>query len=206
MRKVLVGGVLAVVLLFAGQAQASMIGANITITTANGLPFSCKDGYSATTVGAGTELAASNWTGGCVGYYAADVDASALTLTNIEWGNYTRATLDLHVVSGPTIVGVAFLGYSNGFFDATWDGGLHTDSNFLPFITFSASDISIVWDTYTDRQFAFNNEGFLAPSGTARFEILTSDGRTDPVPEPASMLLFGTGLIGAVRAARKRRQ
>lgn len=49
--------------------------------------------------------------------------------------------------------------------------------------------------------------GIMSPSGNLSFQISRiTFNFGDPVPEPATLLLFGTGLAGAAAAARRRRQ
>jgi hypothetical protein len=185
----------------AGTAEAGLIGATVNITAGNGFGFNnCKDAavVSRTVTGSG-ELAGSDWTGVCVGYYAADITDNLITLSPLEWGNYDTATFDLHVVSGTTITGASFVGYTHDFFDPDTYGT--NDTNFFPVVTFGASDVHIVWDSSPTDQFAFNgpyNNG-TAPFGTALFEVTSVQ-----VPEPGStMFLLGIGLAG-LRAWRKR--
>ena len=71
-------------------ANAGLIGAEIDITAENGFSSGstiCKTGSaSGVTVGGGDELTGSDWSGGCVGYYGADLSDNLLTLSGIEWG------------------------------------------------------------------------------------------------------------------------
>jgi hypothetical protein len=65
-----------------------------------------------------------------------------------------------------------------------------------------------VGDIYRNVVFNFLTNGGL-PQGGYTFHMDTDNATTDiipqdPVPEPTSMLLFGSGLLGLVRAARKR--
>jgi hypothetical protein len=101
----------------AGSGYAGMLGSTVDITAANRFGSGiCKNGSAiGRTVGVGAELVTADWSGSCVGYYGADLSDDQITLIGIEWGNYTFASLTIHIDSGPAITGVFFGGYTEYF-------------------------------------------------------------------------------------------
>ena len=203
-------GLVIVGLVIVGSARASLIGAIVDISANSGFSnggYVCNTASAiGRTVSGGGELAGADWTAGCVGYYGADITASAITLTPIESGNYSFANFTLNITSGPIITGFSFLGYTNDFFLVS---SPYNDSNLMPSISFTSSRLSIVWDTFDDvNQFVFNAplNGGQPPFGTASFSVTTAL----PVPEPATIglvlvSLAGLGMAGRTRPGREHR-
>ncbi len=133
-------------------------------------------------------------------YTSSDIKEIAVTVED-SYANF--ADLDSTIkgfvasIGGTTAGDVNLSAVINGYsLNIDWDDMTHNGTAFSGASTVALSDIPVGPDPFTMSLTA------VVKQGTG---ITTLDANIAPVPEPATMLLFGTGLLGLAGVVRKKK-
>ena len=78
------------------------------------------------------------------------------------------------------------------------------DESGVSFVTASALDVNIFYGYFTSLSGLTTGPDYFVVEGTDTVNDVTSFTATDPTPEPSSILLVGSGLLGLTAAIRRR--
>ncbi|MEO8727293.1 MAG: PEP-CTERM sorting domain-containing protein [Acidobacteriaceae bacterium] len=126
-----------------------------------------------------------------------DTASGTLTATNNGGGQFQVTSISNGLYDGIALTGLNnFLGADNLLFVPPSPGYL--DFNGLGFNVANGDEINIYYNAGAYELISLN--GAFDTDGT----FTLSGGGPPPIPEPSSILLFGTGLLGAAGALRRK--